>query len=65
MSRDIYEHRHTFDGPTTRKEYIDILQQKINSIPDHQFKRSTRYIYASKEVVEKFNSINKNHGKNI
>lgn len=65
MSRDIYEHRHTFEAPTTGKEYIDDLQNKINSIPDNAFKRSARYIYVTADIANKLNSINKNHGKNI
>jgi hypothetical protein len=65
MSRDIYEHRHTFENPTTGKEYIDALQEKVNSIPDNKFKGSARYIYVTADVANIINSKIKNHGKNI
>ena len=65
MSRDIYEHRHTFDSPSTRKEYIEMMENSLKSIPDHKFERSARYIYADAETAKKLNSIIKNHGKNI
>lgn len=66
MSNDRYQQRQFFESEVTSKEYIDILQEKFNSVPNSLLsKTSVRHIYVSMEGYEKLNKIfnNKNHGK--
>ncbi len=61
MSRDIYEHRHTFEesGPFPEKSF----EQKRKEFNNSEFKVIP--VMSNEQLHKTFNSKIKNHGKNI
>ena len=60
MSRDIYEHRHTFEESGPFPDFAKALQDKYNNIPNHILQPSEPVIVVDAGLHEYLTSLNKN-----